>query len=113
MNDARLQCVIDSLSLFGENSKAAIMSQLDNEGISFTSEGFEIRKFCKVVNGYLGQWSDFIFSKITDNICEQSGVTLENLGLDKRAKHIESSELLIELFTKVEALQHIGRRVTN
>jgi len=113
MNDASLQCVIDSLSLFGENSKAAIISQLDKEGISFTSEGFEVSKFCKVVNRFLGRWSDFIFLKIANDICERSGVTLEELGLDRRAEHIENSELLIEVFMNVEALQRNERRVRN
>lgn len=110
MKDFRLQCVVDSLSTFGENTKVAILSQLDREGVSFTSEQFEIEKFCKVVTLFLGQWSDFIFLKITDEICARSKKSLEDLGIGARANYIEHSALLIEVYLKMESPQQIERR---
>jgi len=41
--------MVDSLSLFGENTKVALITRLVKEGISFTPEAFDIEKFCTVV----------------------------------------------------------------
>lgn len=109
MDDVRLQCVIDSLSIFGENSKAAMMARLNEQGISFIPGKFQIEKFCIVVRQFLGDWSDFIFMKITDDICKRSHISLENLGLSGRAKFLTHFELLVEVFLKIEALQNERR----
>jgi hypothetical protein len=109
MTDARIECVIDSLSIFGESSRAAIMNQLDKAGISFNPNAFQIEKFCITVEQFLGQWSDFIFEKISDQICERAGASLEDLGISGRAKYISKSALLIELFRILEPKKSEGR----
>ncbi len=105
MNDARIECVIDSLSMFGESSRASIMSQLGKAGVSFNTEEFQIEKFCITIREFLGQWSEFIFEKATHNICQRSTLDLEKLGLSARAKHLTNSELLVEVFHKLEAIR--------
>jgi hypothetical protein len=85
------------------------MNQLDKAGISFNPDEFQIEKFCIIIAQFLGQWSDFIFEKITDQICEQSGVSLEDLGIAGRAKYLAHSELLIEVFHIMEVMKSEGR----
>jgi hypothetical protein len=109
MRDARIECVFDSLSLFGDSSRAAIMNQLDKAGISFNPDKFEIETFCIVIEQYLGQWSHFILEKIIDEICKRSEASLDDLGLQGRAKYLANSELLIELFHIMEAMKSEGR----
>jgi hypothetical protein len=109
MKDSRIDSVINSLSLFGESSRAAIMNQLDDAGISFNPDEFQIEKFCIILEQFMGHWSDFIFEKITHQICKRSGASLEDLGIAGRAKYLAHSELLIEVFHKMEAMQSEGR----
>lgn len=85
------------------------MTQLDKAGTSFNPKEFQIEQFCIVIEEFLGQWSDFIFAKITDDICERSTASLEDLGIAGRAKYLAPSELLIEVFDIMEALQREGR----
>jgi hypothetical protein len=44
-----------------------------------------------------------VFVKITEDLCKESGTSLEGLGLDARAKRIGHSELFREVFVKVRA----------
>jgi len=99
---ATLRCVLDALSLFGENTKVALLSQLGKDGVSFTPEKFDIEKFCTSVTTLLDQWSDLLFVKIIEDVCRQSDTSLEDLGL-RKGRYLHSSELLKELFVKIEA----------
>ena len=103
MTDYRLQCVMDALATFGESSRTAILSQLHEAGVKFTPEEFDITKFCKVLSLYLDGWAEIIFGKIIDDISRRSGITLDGLGLAERAGHLDNSDLLIEMFLKMEA----------
>jgi hypothetical protein len=94
--------------MFGENSKAAIMTQLNEQGISFTPGEFRVEKFCIAVREFFGAWSDHIFMKIIADICSGSNVSLDDLGIASRVKYRSYSELLIEVFLKLEASQHDG-----
>lgn len=88
------------------------MNQLDKAGISLNPDDFQIEKFCLVIEQFLGQWSDFFFEKIADEICKRSGASLEDLGIGSRAKYLARSELLIELFHIMEAMKSEGRTRT-
>jgi hypothetical protein len=103
VQDVRLKCVIAALSNFGENSKAAIVRQLDEQGVSLTPVGFNIEEFCTVLTEALGRMADFVFVKIIDDVCRQSNLSLEDLGItpiDDQAK------LLTQLFLAMGALKN-------
>lgn len=103
MTDYRLQCVMDALATFGESSRTAILLQLHEADIKFTPEEFDIAKFCKVLSIFFDRWAEIIFGKIIDDISRRSGISLGDLGLAERAAHLDNSDLLIEMYLKMEA----------
>lgn len=100
--DAVLRCIFESLSLFGENTKTALLSQLQKEGIEFTPEGFNIEKFCMVIESLLGRHADFIIVKIADEFCKQSHMSLEELHIVNGAYHQSHTSMLKSLFRIAE-----------
>lgn len=100
---------MDALDTFGESSRTAILSQLHEADIKFTPEEFDIAKFCKVLNVFLDQWAEIICGKIIDDISRRSGITLDELGLAERAARLNNSDLLIEMFLKMETTLHEAR----
>lgn len=100
--DAVLRCIFESLSLFGENTKTALFTQLQKEGIKFTPEGFNIEKFCTVVETLLGRHADFIFVKIVDEFCKQSHTSLEELHIANGAYPQSHTGILESLFRIAE-----------
>jgi hypothetical protein len=104
MNRERhLQSVLGALSIFGENTRAALLSELEKQGVSFDPDNFDIQKFCEVLEIMLDHWSDMIFIKIIEDICEQSGTSVEDLGLGGRAKFVKRSELFKDVYMKIKA----------
>ena len=99
-----VECVQDSLSMYGESMKAAMILHLKREGISFVPEEFDIGKFCTAINSMLGSWSDFIFMKVTDDICKKTNISLDELGLGYRSRHLPYSAVLKEVVVKVRAV---------
>ena len=93
-----LGVVMDSLSLFGDNTKTALLLQMKKEGIMFTTEEFEINKFCKVIEDLLGNHADFIIAKIVDDFCKQSKTTLDELQSTRRKTHSSNTQVLQSLF---------------
>lgn len=85
------------------------MNQLDKAEVSFSPNAFQIEKFCITMEQFLGHWSDFIFERISGQICERAGASLEDLGISGRAKYISKSALLIELFHILEPMKSEGR----
>jgi|SRR5581483_4004562 len=100
--DSTLQCVLDSLSIFGESTKSSLMSQLTKEGISFTPDAFDVLKFCRVIETLLDRSADFIFIKIIDDICTRSNTSLASLGLGDSSRRHSLSELLTKLLSVIE-----------
>ncbi|HLG37327.1 MAG TPA: hypothetical protein VI338_04275 [Nitrososphaera sp.] len=90
-----LRCIFDSLSLFGENTKAALLDKLQQEGVGFTPETFDIAKFSIVAENLLGRSADFIFVKIADDFCNQTKTSLEEIGI---ANSSSNSRILQSLF---------------
>ena len=101
--DRHLRSVLGALSIFGENTRAALLSELEKQGVTFDSDNFDIQKFCRVVELMLDHWSDMIFIKIVEDICKESDTSLEDLGLGGRAKFVRRSELLKDVFLKIKA----------
>lgn len=108
--DAVLRCIFESLSLFGENTKTALLSQLQKEGIKFTPEGFNIEKFCAVTETLLGRHADFVFVKIADEYCKQSHMSLEELGIVDGAHYQSHTGMLESLFRIAESVSQSDRR---
>jgi hypothetical protein len=100
--DTTLQCVLNSLSLFGDNAKASLVARLSKERISFTPEDFDIQKFCKVAEELFDGAANLLFAKIIDDLCRQPGASLEDLGLAGRSKYMPYGQLLREIIAKIE-----------
>jgi hypothetical protein len=108
--DAVLQCIFESLSLFGENTKTALLAQLQKEGVAFTPEQFDIEKFCIVIENLLGRHADFIFVKIVDEFCRKSDMSLEELGIADKPYFQSHSGILESLFRIAEMVSQDDRR---
>jgi len=108
--DTVLQCIFESLSLFGENTKTALLSQLQKEGIKFTPEGFNVEKFCTVIETLLGSHADFVFVKIADEYCKQSHMSLEELHIVDGAYYRSHKGMLESLFRIAERVSQSDRR---
>jgi hypothetical protein len=94
-----LRCIFDSLSLFGENTKAALLDNLRKEGVGFTSETFDIDKFAIVTEDLLGRSAEFIFVKILDEFCTRSNITSEEIGISGKAyDYMSNKDILRALF---------------
>lgn len=100
--DIFLECAFESLSMFGQNTKNALVAHLQNHGIEFSADRFDANKFCAVTSEMLGRSSDFIFVKIIDDFCRRSEVSLEESGLSGKARYINNSDVLVTLFAKVK-----------
>ena len=100
--DLFLQCAFDSLSMFGQNTKNALLSHYQEHGLEFTPDEFDANKFCAVTSEMLGRSADFIFVKIIDDFCRRSGVSLEEGGLSGKARLVHNSDVLVSLFSKVK-----------
>jgi hypothetical protein len=100
--DVLLECAYESLSIFGENTRHALLARLQKQGLEFTPEGFDIIKFCSVTHELLGSSADFVFVKIIDDFCNRSRVSLEESGFARKAKYLSHSDILISLFSKVK-----------
>ena len=95
--------MLGALSLFGENSKSSLVLHLAQQGVIFTGDGFDVSKFCSVVEGLLAGGSSLLFAKIIDDLCKLQSISLEDLGLAARSKYLPYSQLLQELIAKIEA----------
>jgi hypothetical protein len=93
---------LDSLSIFGENTKNALIAQFQIHGLEFTAGQFDIDKFCMITNELLGRSADLIFVKIIDDFCLKSNVSLEASGLSGKARYLNHSDVLVALFFKVK-----------
>ena len=98
-----MQSVLGALSIFGENTRAALLSELEKQGVSFDSNNFDIQKFCKVVELLLDRSADAVFMKIIEDICNESGTSVEDLGLAGRSKFVGRAELFREVFLEIKA----------
>ena len=101
--DTLLRCTLESLSIFGENTKAALLTRLETEGIGFTSDRFDINKFCSITEELLGRSAEFIFIKILDDFAKHSQMSLEDIGLSEKPRYRTRSGLLISLYSKTRA----------
>jgi hypothetical protein len=101
--DTLLRCTLESLSIFGENTKAALLTRLETEGIGFTSELFDINKFCSITEELLGRSAEFIFIKILDDFAKNSHMSLEEIGLSEKPCYRTRSGLLVSLYSKTSA----------
>ena len=101
--DTLLRCTMESLSIFGENTKAALLTRLETEGIGFTSDRFDINKFCSITEELLGRSAEFIFIKILDDFAKHSQMSLEDIGLSEKPRYRTRSGLLISLYSKTRA----------
>jgi hypothetical protein len=52
--DILIRCALDSLSMFGENTKHALLAQFQKHGLIFASDSFDAEKFCAVATELLG-----------------------------------------------------------
>ena len=94
-----LHCIFDSLSLFGENTKAALLANLQQAGVGFTPETFDIDKFSIVTEDLLGRSADFIFVKILEEFCTRTNTTSEKIGISGKAyDNMSNAGILRSLF---------------
>jgi hypothetical protein len=100
--DILIRCALNSLSMFGENTKHALLAQFQKHGLIFAPDRFDAEKFCAVATELLGQSSDFLFVKIIDDHCRESGVSLQESGLSGRTGYVNNSDVLLSLFSKVK-----------
>ena len=100
--DILIRCAFDSLSMFGENTKNALLAQFEKQCLSFTPDEFDVDKFCTVSSELLGRSADFLFIKIIDDFCRESGVSLAESGLSGKARYVNNSDVLLSLFSKVK-----------
>ena len=101
--DVLLSCIFDSLSLFGENTKAALIANLQKEGVGFTPETFDIDKFTIVTENLLGRSAEFIFVKILEEYCVRSNTTAEKIGISGKAyDYMTNAGMLRSLFAVAE-----------
>jgi hypothetical protein len=98
-----LKCTLESLSIFGENTKTALLTRLESEGIGFTPDRFDINKFCSVAEDLLGRSAEFIFIKILDDFARHSQISLEDIGLSEKPNFRTRSGLLVSLYAKTRA----------
>lgn len=94
--------ILDSLSLFGDNTKTALLIRMEKEGVVFTTEKFDIDKFCRVIEDLLGNHAEFIIVKIVDDFCKYSKTTSDELQLARRARHNSHAEVIQSLFRIAE-----------
>jgi hypothetical protein len=97
-----LGLIQDSLSLFGDNTKTALLIQMQNEGVVFTPDKFDIDKFCRIIQDLLGNHAEFIIVKIVDDFCKQSGATTEEIGLSIKGHRNSNAAVLQSLFRQAE-----------
>jgi hypothetical protein len=88
--------------MFGENTKNALLAQFQEHGLAFAPDQFDAAKFCTVAAELLGQSSDFLFVKIIDDFCRESGISLQESGMSGRARYLNNSDVLLSLFSKVK-----------
>jgi|GEM_PF-1717344 hypothetical protein len=100
--DVFLECAFDSLSMFGQNTRNALLSLFQENDLEFTADRFDASKFCIVTSDLLGRSADFIFIKIIDDFCRRAAVSLEESGLSSKARYANNSDVLISLFSKVK-----------
>lgn len=101
-SDVFLQCAFDSLSMFGQNTKNALLTHYQEHGLEFTEDQFDANKFCAVTSEMLGRSADFIFVKIIDDFCRRTAVSLEESGLSGKARYLNNSDVLVSLFSRVK-----------
>jgi hypothetical protein len=92
--DKILLYALDSLSVFGENTKMSIMKHLTSEGISFSPESFDILRFCNILNQLLASGSDIVFNNICSKICEEENIPIDKV---KNQEETQPMELLLKL----------------
>lgn len=101
--EALLRCTLESLSIFGENTKTALLTRLESEGVGFTPDRFDIDKFCAIAEDLLGRSAEFIFIKILDDFAKDSQISLEDVGLSEKPNFRTRSGLLMSLYAKTKA----------
>src|SRR6185503_16460816 len=100
---ALLRCILDSLSIFGENTRASIVNRLRQEGVGFTPESFDINKFCFALEDLLGHSADLIFAKILDESVNRLNLTAEQNRQTEVAYARQSSRSMMHmLFSMAE-----------
>jgi hypothetical protein len=95
-----LQCVFDSLSIFGENTKAALLAQFKSEGMGFTPTDFDINKFCNITEGMLGKSAELVYMRILDDFAKQTKVSLQEVGISGKILSTNRGRVLVSLFSK-------------
>jgi hypothetical protein len=96
-----LQSIYDSLSIFGENTKASLLANLQAEGIGFTSDSFDIDKFCKVLQDLLGPSAGIVFARIFDETRKKLNLSPEQSQHHERAYHYKSNADLLRVLFEV------------
>ena len=94
-NETLLRFVLDSLSIFGENTKVSIIRHLTMEGLSFSAESFDIAKFCDSLQQILGTGADIIFHNISVKICVNEAISIDKLM--EKDPELEQRELLLKV----------------
>jgi hypothetical protein len=107
--DAVLQCILDSLSIFGDNSKAAILARLRDEGVESSSDRFDTDVFCGVMQELLGPASDFVIKGAAERFFIISGISLADLGVSDRAFYQHHQGTLESLFKICEMVSQSER----
>jgi hypothetical protein len=100
--EAVLGWILDSLSLFGENTKTALLLEMQQQGVVFTPNQFDIEKFCKVIRDILGNHAEFIIIKIVDDFCKYSEISRQELGLSNPSTYQYPAHVLESLFKIAE-----------
>jgi hypothetical protein len=97
-----LGLILDSLSLFGDNTKAALLIRMQNEGVVFTPDEFDIDKFCRVIQDLLGNHAEFVIVKIVDDFCKYSKSIADELELTRIVQFGSHAEVIKSLFRIAE-----------
>jgi hypothetical protein len=95
--DILLRCIFDSLSVFGENTKASLLAKLQEEGVGFTADSFDVEKFSKVLQELLGRSADVIFVNIVHEAGKQLSLLPEQTKDLERAYHQKSHANLLHV----------------
>ena len=95
-----LQCVYDSLSIFGENTRTALIAQLKSEGMNFTPNDFDINKFCIVTEAMLGKSAKLVYIRILDDFARQNKMSLKEVGYSGKLVSPHSGSVLVSLYSQ-------------
>lgn len=101
MEKARVvELVMDTLSMFGEPSKKAIVATLCKQGIVFTPDSFDLAAFCSELRKLIGRGSETVINAVYQKLRAQHGA----LVFEK----MESGEAALAVSSVVVARQKLG-----